>query len=762
MTAERVSRFIKVQGIVQGVGFRPFIFNMAERFNLTGWVRNSSSGVESTVSGDEDNMASFIEEIRSNPPPLARIDSLTVHEVPYEEFAGFKILPSLEEAGARVPISPDMSICQDCQRELFNPIDRRFRYPFINCTNCGPRFSIIKDVPYDRPKTTMTDFRLCPDCLKEYADPRDRRFHAQPVACDICGPKVWFVSDGDMLAAKEEAVILTREWLRAGKIIAIKGLGGFHLACDASNAQSVRTLRDRKKRSDKPFALMAFSLEIIKKYCDVSLEEESLLSSPQHPIVLLRKKEEANIAPEVAPGQNHLGFMLPYTPLHLLLLEPGENYPDVFVMTSGNSSEEPVAYLDEDASQRLAGIADGFLMNDRPIHMRVDDSVTRVFAGAPYLLRRSRGYVPQPISLPIPTAHILACGAELKNTFCLSAGTQAFMSHHIGDLENFETLASFETGIEHFKNLFRIETEVIAADLHPNYLSSRYAAELSTSAHLPLVNIQHHHAHLAACLADNGWNSSDAVIGLTFDGTGLGTDDVIWGGEVLVGGYTGYERRFHLAELPLPGGDTAIRHPARIALAYLAACGLAWETNLPSLQAMCSEERTVLRSQLEHRINTPLTTSMGRLFDAVSAIIGIKQTATYEGQAAIELENICDPDETHGYTIPYKEDVILVKPLLEQVLHDWSAAVPNPVISARFHNGLAHLVHDLCKEIERESSLSTVALSGGVWQNMTLLSKTLALLNQEGFHTLVHRQVPTNDGGISLGQAMIAQFQITN
>ena len=336
------------------------------------------------------------------------------------------------------------------------------------------------------------------------------------------------------------------------------------------------------------------------------------------------------------------------------------------------------------------------------------------------------------------------------------------MSHHIGDLENFETLNSFETGIEHFKSLFRIEPEVIAADLHPNYLSSRYAAELSVSAHLPLVNVQHHHAHLAACLADNGWASPDPVIGLTFDGTGLGTDGVIWGGEILVGGYAGYKRRFHLEELPLPGGDAAIRHPARIALAYLAANGLDWAANLPSVQALCSEERTVLRSQLEHGINTPLTTSMGRLFDAVSALIGVRQTATYEGQAAIELENICDPGEVKWYSIPYEKDAILVKPLIEQVIHDWSAAVPNPIISARFHNGLSRLALDLCQEIERESSLRTVALSGGVWQNMTLLSKTLALLNQEGFRTLIHRQVPTNDGGISLGQVMIANSQITN
>jgi hydrogenase maturation protein HypF len=760
MTSERFSRYIKVKGIVQGVGFRPFVFNLAEKYHLAGWVRNSSSGVEITVSGVDADIESFTSEIRGNPPSLAHIESITTQEIPRQTFIGFVIQPSLEEEGARVPISPDMSICPDCHRELFSPTDRRFRYPFINCTNCGPRFSIIKDIPYDRPKTTMVGFELCSDCRKEYEVPRDRRFHAQPVACHVCGPQVWFSAQGETLAQKEAAIQLTREWLRAGKIVAIKGLGGFHLACDASNAQAVRTLRDRKKRSDKPFALMAFSVDIIRQYCEVSPSEEALLASPQHPIVLLRQKQNVQIAPDTAPGQNHLGFMLPYTPLHLLLLEPVEGYPTAFIMTSGNLSEEPVAYEDEEASQRLAGIADGFLLNDRPIHMRVDDSVARVVSDAPYLIRRSRGYAPQPITLPISTGQILACGAELKNTFCLSAGQQAYISHHIGDLENFETLTSFETGIEHFKTLFRISPELIAADLHPDYLSSRYAVELSQRTGLTIVQVQHHHAHLASCLADNGWDSTAPVIGLTFDGTGLGTDSAIWGGEVLVGGYAGFERRFHLAELPLPGGDAAIRHPARIALAYLAGCGLEADVNLPPMQALCSEERTVLRSQIEHRINTPLTTSMGRLFDAVSALIGVRQTATYEGQAAIELENICDPLENGSYAIPMEKDVILVRALLEQVLHDWSAGVPNPIISARFHNGLARLALELCEQIRRDTSICTVALSGGVWQNMTLLSKTLALLNQVNFQPLIHHQVPANDGGISLGQVMVAHYQV--
>jgi hydrogenase maturation protein HypF len=762
MTQERVGRFIKVKGIVQGVGFRPFIFNLAEKYHLAGWVRNSSSGVEITVNGAENALDVFIAEITNNPPPLARIDSIRSLEIPAESFESFTILPSLEETGNFVPVSPDMSICPDCQREMFDPKDRRYRYPFINCTNCGPRFSIIKDIPYDRPKTTMAGFPLCPDCQREYEDPRDRRFHAQPVACPVCGPQVWFESKGQKLSEKEDAIQQSREWLRAGKIIAVKGLGGFHLACDAANSAAVDALRARKKRSDKPFALMAFSLNLIRKYCEISPAEEALLVSPQHPIVLLLKKAGIELASGIAPGQNTLGFMLPYTPLHLLLLEPAPGFPEVFVMTSGNLSEEPVSYLDDEAVRRLSGIADGFLMNDRPIHMRVDDSVARIVEDKTYPVRRSRGYAPQSISLPEPVQQILACGAELKNTFCLSRESQAFVSHHIGDLENYETLTSFESGIEHFKNLFRITPEVIAADLHPDYLSTRYALEKAAELNLPVVRIQHHHAHLAACLADNGWNSSESVIGLTFDGTGLGPDNVIWGGEVLVGNFNGYHRRFHLSESPLPGGDSAIRHPARIALAYLLAYGLEYPETLAPANSLCYEERTVLRSQLDQKINTPLTTSMGRLFDAVSALIGVRLVATYEGQAAIELENICDPDVLNAYDIPFEGENILLKPLLEQILSDWTNNIANRIISARFHNGLARLSLECCRKIRQETTIETVALSGGVWQNTTLLTKTLALLRQDGFHTLIHRQVPTNDGGISLGQVMIAHSSISN
>lgn len=762
MTAPNSGRKIKVKGIVQGVGFRPFVYGLAEKYSLTGWVRNSSSGVDIVLNGAAGDLDHFVSELKVHPPTLAQIDLLEVQEIAPDGFTDFVILPSLPEEGEFVPISPDMSICADCQRELFDPANRRYRYPFINCTNCGPRFSIIKDIPYDRPKTTMAGFKLCSTCQREYDNPSDRRFHAQPTACPDCGPQVWFESRGQRLGEKEDAIQMARHWLREGKIIAIKGLGGFHLACDASNPAAVTQLRDRKKRSDKPFALMAFSLNEIQKYCLVSAAEAELLVSPQHPIVLLQMLPGTDLAPAVAPGQNQLGFMFPYTPLHLLLLEPEAGYPTALVMTSGNLSEEPVAFEDAEALNRLSPIADGFLLNDRPIHMRVDDSVYRIVQSRPYPIRRSRGYAPQGIQLPQPMEQILAVGAELKNTFCLTRESYAFISHHIGDLENYETLQSFETGIEHFKRLFRIEPQLVSADLHPDYLSTRYAQAYCREHEIPLIQVQHHHAHLAACLADNGWNTTEPVIGLAFDGTGMGTDGVIWGSEVLIGGYKGFSRRFHLSEMPLPGGDAATRNPARIALAYLHACNLDWEPDLPSEQFLCSEERTVLRSQLTYQINTPMTTSMGRLFDAVSALIGVRQKASYEGQAAIEFENLCDPDEASAYHFEVDEERILVAPLLEQVYHDWRENTAKSLISARFHNGLANILLEICLKLQSETSLDTVAFSGGVWQNITLLHKTLTRMNQSGFKTLIHRQVPTNDGGICLGQVMIAAFARKN
>lgn len=754
---------IVVRGIVQGVGFRPFVYSTAVSNQLTGWVKNTSRGVEIELNGEPGKLEIFLDVLQHQAPPLSRIDAIHTTPVPVNGYKDFKILTSEAHADEYVPISPDMSICSDCRRELFDPSDRRYRYPFINCTNCGPRFSIIRDIPYDRPNTTMAEFEMCSECSHEYENPLDRRFHAQPTACPVCGPQVWFTDGNQRLVERDDAIHIAREWLKAGRIIAIKGLGGYHLACDAENENAVRELRSRKRRSDKPFALMAFDTESIHQHCQISLEEKSLLESPQHPIVLLKKDGRTTVVEEVAPKQNRLGFMLPYTPLHLLLLEPEPGFPQVLVMTSGNMSEEPIAYQDPDAMNRLSPIADGFLLHDRPIHMRVDDSVVTTHRGQLYPVRRSRGYAPGSIPLPIlPPGMILGCGAELKNTFCLNRDQYAFLGHHIGDLENIETLQSFETGIEHYQRLFRIRPEFIAADLHPDYLATRYGQNLASEKHLPFVQVQHHHAHLAACLADNQVSSMDPVIGLILDGTGYGTDGTIWGGEVLIGGYAGFQRRFHLETFPLPGGDAAIHVPARVALAMLWKKDLEWETHLPPVNALNNEERSVLHSQLQKSINTPQTSSMGRLFDAVSALVGVRQKVNYEGQAAIELENLCSHSETGAYEFDLGADQILLSKLLGSLLADLHHDVPASIISARFHNGLAAMLVSACKKIREETSIQTVALSGGVWQNKTLLDKTHELLDQEGFTTLVHHRVPTNDGGISLGQVAVAASFFSN
>ncbi len=747
---------IWVTGIVQGVGFRPFIYNLAARCQITGWVRNTSSGVEIEINGFQSQIQAFLNELRINPPPLARIDTIKVEDCTPNGYIGFIILESQPQPGDFMPISPDVGICPDCQRELFDPADRRYRYPFINCTNCGPRFTIIQDIPYDRPKTTMATFPLCPECGKEYHNPVNRRFHAQPVACPVCGPHIWFEAQGKLLGEREEAIQVARSWLKAGKILAIKGLGGFHLACDAANHQAMAELRNRKKRSDKPFALMAFNESIISKYAHVSPSEEALLRSRQNPIVLLPWKKDTNLVPEIAPAQNTLGFMLPYTPLHLLLLEPEPGYPEVLVMTSGNLSEEPIAYQDEEANTRLTGLADGFLLHNRPIHMRVDDSVAKIVGNETYFIRRSRGYAPDPIRLPKEIPSLLAAGAELKNTFCLTRKDYAFLSHHIGDMENYETLRSFEEGISHFERLFRVNPQFIACDLHPNYLATRYAQQRAQSENLPLIQVQHHHAHLAACLADNHWQTSDPVIGLSFDGTGYGTDGTIWGGEVLVGSYDGYQRHAHLKYVPLPGGDVAVRKPARMALSHLWASGIDWESDLPAVEALCSDERNMLLSQITRQINSPLTSSMGRLFDAASALLGIRSIATYEGQAAIEMEMAADENENGWYDFDIQNGVIDPAPVWISLIHDWRKGLKTPVLAARFHNSVCHLALQLCLAVRQQTQLNTAALSGGVWQNNYLLSKTIHLLKQNGFTVLWHHQVPTNDGSIALGQAMIA------
>ncbi|HID50671.1 MAG TPA: carbamoyltransferase HypF, partial [Anaerolineae bacterium] len=616
---------IHINGIVQGVGFRPFVYGLAADLALTGWVRNTSAGVDIEVEGTPEQLERFTAALTHDAPPLAQIDEITITDQPANGFTAFEIIHSQPVADAFQPISPDVSICADCLRELFDPNDRRCRYPFINCTNCGPRFTIIKDIPYDRPLTTMAPFEMCPDCRAEYEDPLDRRFHAQPVACPACGPQVWLefsdqfsvfsdqFSVGDIQSfdqirtnpsvsslRAENAIQAARQLLAEGKIVAIKGLGGFHLACDATNETAVTELRRRKLRRDKPFALMLPDLATIEKHCYVNQAERDLLAAPQRPIVILRRRPDSPISTAVAPGQNSIGVMLPYTPLHYLLLEqspPFNHQAPIFVMTSGNLSEEPIACHNDEARERLAQLTDAFLMHDREIHVRCDDSVMRVFSNqfsvfsepAPMSnyqlpIRRSRGYAPFPVRLPWKMPPILAVGAELKNTFCLTHGRYAFLSQHIGDLENYETLQSFEEGIAHFERLFRVQPELVAYDLHPDYLATRYALARAEREGLTAVPIQHHHAHIAACMAEHGL-PNEPVIGISFDGTGYGTDGRIWGGEILLADYAGFERPYHLAYIPLLGGDTAVRQPWRLALAWLRHAGLDWSGDFPPAQA---------------------------------------------------------------------------------------------------------------------------------------------------------------------------------
>lgn len=766
---------VDITGIVQGVGFRPFVYKLATRLDLKGWVKNTSAGVEIEVDGEKDALDFFVHQLREEAPTLSSIDKFSASFRPVNGFNSFDILHSESVDGAFQPISPDISICDDCLRELFDPNDRRYLYPFINCTNCGPRFTIIKDIPYDRPKTTMADFPMCADCEKEYSDPTNRRFHAQPIACSVCGPQVW-LEDGSKVEGQrslfgDEAIQETQQLLKAGKIVAIKGLGGFHLACDATNAQAVTELRNRKLRVDKPFALMMPDMETIERHCFISDAERDLLQSTARPIVLLKKKPESTIVEKVSPRQTWLGIMLPYTPLHYLLFADSNierltfNVPPL-VMTSGNLSEEPIATDNDDARKRLAKLADAFLMHNRDIHIRCDDSVVRVFSStfnvkrSTYPIRRSRGYSPYPVKLPFDVPQILAAGSELKNTFCITNKNYAFLSHHIGDMENYETLKSFEQGVAHFEKLFRVKPEAIAYDMHPNYLATRYALERAERERLPTVAIQHHHAHVAACMAEHGLDGSRPVIGVAFDGTGYGEDGAIWGGEILIADYKSYQRAFHLEYFPLPGGDAAIKKPARTALALLWNLGLEWDKRLESVKEFCAEDQVTLCAQLERKINTPMTSSMGRLFDAAAALAGVRQKVNYEGQAAIEFEALADSAEAGKYSFGLDQDRVQVRSVVEALVKDVMAGVHISKISARFHNGLAESVREICLKIKSETGINEVILSGGVWQNITLLQRTLTLLKNGGFIVYIHREAPTNDGGLSLGQAIIAASKL--
>ncbi|HSG45667.1 MAG TPA: carbamoyltransferase HypF [Anaerolineales bacterium] len=761
-----MAKHIHVTGVVQGVGFRPFVYGLATRLRLQGWVCNTSAGVEIQIEGPERSVTSFVDALSSEAPPLARIDQITAEDVPVDGFTSFDIRHSTAIEGAFQPISPDVAICTDCERELFDPKDHRYLYPFINCTNCGPRFTIIKDLPYDRPATTMAEFPLCEYCRKEYEDPLNRRFHAQPVACPVCGPIVQLRNSStnnstlSSIDLRLPAILNARKRLREGKILAVKGLGGFHLACDARNAKAVKELRRRKGRVGKPFALMMADKKTVERYCELNEAEHALLTNKDKPIVLLAKRASAGLSDELAPGMNTLGIMLPYTPLHHLLLNQTdptlgrEPAPPVLVMTSGNFSEEPIATDNQDALERLASLADSFLIHNRDIHVRCDDSVVRVDnQESTTFLRRSRGYAPYPVQLPFDIKPILAVGGELKNTFCLTRDRYAFLSHHIGDMENAEVYESFAQGVEHLSRLFRIEPELIAYDLHPDYYTTKYAKKITD---IPRVAVQHHHAHIAACMADNGLDERQ-VIGLSFDGTGYGTDGKIWGGEVLLASYADFERVAHLEYLPLPGGDAATRNPWRIAIGYAEALGLEID-ELPFINSLGKESIDIVRQQVQRKLNTPETSSMGRLFDAVAALTGIRNEVTYEAQAAMELEVLSKLalNAANPYPFEIEDDVIRIGELLKHVIKDVRKNESTSMIGARFHHTVCKMAVDVCKRVREKTDINEVALSGGVWQNQVLLDLTRSALSNEDFVVYIHQLTPANDGGLALGQAVIA------
>ncbi|WP_267596026.1 carbamoyltransferase HypF [Carbonactinospora thermoautotrophica] len=740
---------IRVEGIVQGVGFRPFVHSLATELGLTGFVGNDAYGVFAEVEGKRNAVRAFLDGLRTRAPALAVVETVTAEEITPVGSRDFTIVASQAAAVRDTLISADTATCADCLAELFDPADRRYRYPFINCTNCGPRFTIVTGIPYDRSATTMAAFPMCAQCAEEYRNPADRRFHAQPVCCPDCGPSLTLVRTSNGRWVEGDPVRRTVRLLAEGRIVAVKGLGGYHLAVDAASEAAVAALRARKHREDKPFALMCPDLDTVRALCELGPIEEATLTSRRRPIVLLARRPDAQVAPSVAPGNRFLGVMLPYTPLHHLL---AHEFGRPFVLTSGNVSDEPIAYTDDDARARLAGIADAFLMSNRDIHMRTDDSVVRVVRGREVPIRRSRGYVPEPISLPWEFPRpVLACGAELKNVFCLAKGRRVFVSHHIGDLENYETLRSFTSGIEHFRRLFDVHPRVVAHDLHPEYLSTKYALELDG---VDLVGVQHHHAHIASCLADN--REAGPVIGVAFDGLGYGTDGTLWGGEILVTELTGFRRVGHLAPVRMPGGAAAIREPWRMAAAYALA---AYGEEIPDL--------AVARRHLDQwdsvltiaasGVSAPVTTSAGRLFDAVAALVGIRDAVNYEGQAAVELEQRVDPGERGAYPCRVEPDPLLIHgiDLVRDALDDLDSGVDVGRIAARFHNGLAQAVVAAVEVVRQATALDTVALSGGVFQNVVLLDRLVDLLEARGFRVLTHSRVPPNDGGISLGQAAV-------
>ena len=792
---------ITVHGIVQGVGFRPFVNRLARTHSLAGTVNNFTGGVSIEIEGPAGALEAFVEDLRRNPPPIAVIEDVQVEAIPATGQTEFVITRSAEAEGGPIFVSPDVAICADCARELGDPSDRRFRHPFINCTNCGPRFTIIRRVPYDRPFTSMASFEMCAQCAREYGNIDDRRYHAQPVACPQCGPRVEVVCGPDNAVrrpdnpvgprpsgmarqdcrayAGEEGIREAQQLLGAGQIVAIKGLGGFHLACDAANEEAVARLRQRKGREEKPFAVMVASMDVARRIAHITEDAARLLTSPQAPIVLAAKNSPDALALSVAPDSADYGILLPYTPLHLLLIQDAPF--EALIMTSGNLSDEPLCTGNDEALARLGGIADAFLLHDREILVGCDDSVVRTSSRGPIIMRRARGYVPFPVKLGRQVKPVLAVGAQLKNTFCMTSGDNAFLSQHIGDLDDLKSLEFFERSVAHFEDILQVRPEIVACDLHPDYLATRYAQRLAGESDLPLIETQHHHAHIVSCMADN--HHSGEVIGLACDGTGLGTDGTIWGCEVLLCDHADFERLGHLRYVPLPGGDAAVRQPWRSALAYLWACGLTDQARWlrEAMTASVSEDEwATVEAMLERSVNCPPASSAGRLFDAVAAMLGLRARTAYEGQAAIGLEAAVTPTgDTYrfsiegqeagpsgsptlaaGLPVPHGNDqpsfIMDPAPILSGVVADIRAGVSVGEIAGRFHNTFAEMLAECATRAAEAHGVEHVALSGGTFQNRILLGRLCDILEQRGLAPLYHKSVPPNDGGLALGQALIA------
>ncbi|TSE00958.1 carbamoyltransferase HypF [Skermania sp. ID1734] len=747
-------RRLTVRGVVQGVGFRPFVARLAGELDLCGYCGNDDSSVFIEVEGRHDAVENFVRRLPASAPPLAVISAVAVDDLPPQGDRTFRIVESRHTAGGRTLVSPDIATCADCLRELRDPRNRRYRHPFINCTNCGPRFTVITDLPYDRPVTTMASFPMCADCAAEYRRPTDRRYHAQPICCHQCGPRIWLETDAGRVDGDDAVLSAAQEALSAGLIVAMKGLGGFHLACDATNPAAVRRLRERKHRPAKPFAVMAPDVAAVRRCCTVSADEQRLLEAPTRPIVLLRKHGCGPIADEVAPGIDELGMMLPYTPLHHLLLEPPST---LLVMTSGNLSGEPLCYTNDDARARLADIADVFLMHDRDIAVPCEDSVLAVSAGREVPIRRSRGFAPLPVLLDSPAPVVLSVGAELKNTFCLTRQDFAFCSAHLGDMGTLESQRAFERSVEQLTTMHRVTPELVVADDHPGYATRQWAQRYSDATGVPMRTVQHHHAHVASLLAEHG-RVGTRILGVAFDGTGYGCDRTVWGGELLLVGpdLLAASRVGHLRDFLLPGGEAAVRNPARVALALLHEASITDIDGLPCTRALDDPERDLVASQLRTGVGCVRTTSMGRLFDGVSSLLGVRHRVSYEAQAAIELEALArSADDAAAVPMALRDNILDFEPALRGIIAGLLGGTDPAALALGFHHALATATANLAATLADSAGVGTIGLTGGVFQNRILLRALRTDLERRGFEVLDHKIVPANDGGLSLGQAVL-------